>query len=326
MSCIVEDNASISQPASNRQSDMTNTPTDIVYGAPPAALAEVPSGAVQCSPQHPGAVDLADLEDASLASAVMLAPPGTLERRHALAQVLRTLRPGGTLTVLAPKDAGGSRLVGDLAHFGCAAGSTAKAHHRICVIQRPAELTGIDTAIYEGGLQELPDTDLWSQPGIFSWDRLDPGSALLLQNLPLLQGRGADFGCGNGMLAVAILASQEIKHLTLIDNDRRALAAAELNVADERAAYLWADIRASTALPTGLDFIVMNPPFHVGPDEDRSLGLTFIRKAAACLTKGGVLWLTANRHLPYEAEMLPQFAEMTQVVSSQGFKVYKATK
>jgi 16S rRNA (guanine1207-N2)-methyltransferase len=305
---------------------MTTTPTDIVYGSPPAALAEVPHGAVQCSPQQPGATELADLADGSVASAVMLAPPGTLERRYALAQVLRVLQPGGTLIVLAPKDAGGSRLVGDLAQFGCKAESAAKAHHRICTIFRPAELTEIDEAIYEGGLQELPDTDLWSQPGIFSWDRLDPGSALLLQNLPLLQGRGVDFGCGNGMLAVAILASPEITQLTLIDNDRRALAAAELNVADERATYLWADIRSATALPTSLDFIVMNPPFHVGPDEDRSLGLTFIKKAATCLRPGGVLWLTANRHLPYEADMVLLFAEMVQVVSSNGFKVYKATK
>jgi 16S rRNA (guanine1207-N2)-methyltransferase len=306
--------------------DMTTNPTQIVYGTPPAALAEVLTSAVQCSPQQPGATDLADLADESVASAVMLAPPGTLERRYALAQVLRVLQPGGALTILAPKDAGGSRLVGDLAHFGCAAQSTAKAHHRICSLLRPAELTDIDDAIYEGGLQELEDTDLWSQPGIFSWDRLDPGSALLLQNLPLLKGRGADFGCGNGMLATAILASPEITQLVLIDNDRRALAAAELNVADERATYLWADIRSATTLPTGLDFIVMNPPFHVGPDEDRSLGLMFIKKAATCLRPGGVLWLTANRHLPYEADMVLLFKEMVQVVSSIGFKVYKATK
>jgi 16S rRNA (guanine1207-N2)-methyltransferase len=304
----------------------TPTPTHIVYGLPLAALVDVPTGAVQCAPQWPGAIDLADLADETVAHAAMLAPPGTLERRYALAQVLRVLRPGAPLTVLAPKDGGGSRLVGDLAHFGCAAQSTAKAHHRICSIQRPAELIKIDAAIYDGGLQELPDTDLWSQPGIFSWDRLDPGSALLLQNLPLLNGRGADFGCGNGMLATAILASPSITQVVLIDNDRRALAAAELNVADERATYLWGDIRAVVHLPTGLDFIVMNPPFHVGADEDRSLGLTFIKNAATCLRPGGVLWLTANRHLPYEADMVLLFNELVQVVSSNGFKVYKATK
>jgi 16S rRNA (guanine1207-N2)-methyltransferase len=305
---------------------MTTTPRHITYGLPPAALADAQPGAVQCSPQQPGAIDLADVADESVASAVVLAPPGTLERRYAIAQVLRVLQPGGTLTVLAPKGAGGSRLVGDLAVFGCEAQAVAKAHHRICSIQRPAALTGIDDAIYEGGLQELPDTDLWSQPGVFSWDRLDPGSALLLQNLPLLQGVGADFGSGNGMLATAILASPQITRLVLIDNDRRALAAAELNVADERATYLWADIRSAATLPTNLDFVVMNPPFHVGADEDRSLGLTFIKKAATCLRPGGVLWLTANRHLPYEADMVLLFAEMVQVVSSMGFKVYKATK
>ena len=32
-----------------------------------------------------------------------------------------------------------------------------------------------------------------------------------------------------------------------------------------------------------LDFVVMNPPFHDGGTEDRSLGEAFIRRAAAVL-------------------------------------------
>jgi 16S rRNA (guanine1207-N2)-methyltransferase len=305
---------------------MTPAPRNAVFGLPPNGLCEVPAGAMQTSPVHPGSTDLATLDDASLASITMLAPPGTLERRFALAHALRALQPGGMLTLLAPKDAGGGRLVGDLAAFGCPATATSKAHHRICVVQRPVTIAGIDAAISAGAAQLIPDTDIWSQPGIFSWDRLDPGSALLLQNLPQLEGRGADFGCGNGMLAYAVLGSPAITELTLIDNDRRAIAASRRNIDDGRTRWLWADIRAASGLPTGLDFVVMNPPFHVGADEDRTLGLTFIKRAAACLRADGVLWLTANRHLPYEADMLLLFASMTQLASANGYKVYKANK
>ena len=43
-----------------------------------------------------------------MAAMVMLAPPGTVERRYATALALRALAPGGALTILAPKDKGGS--------------------------------------------------------------------------------------------------------------------------------------------------------------------------------------------------------------------------
>jgi 16S rRNA (guanine1207-N2)-methyltransferase len=70
----------------------------------------------------------------------------------------------------------------------------------------------------------------------------------------------------------------------------------------------------------------MNPPFHDGGREDQSLGVTFIQKAAAALRKGGVCWLVANRHLPYEAELEPLFATVTLKGQTGGYKVYEARK
>jgi 16S rRNA (guanine1207-N2)-methyltransferase len=55
---------------------------------------------------------------------------------------------------------------------------------------------------------------------VFSWDRIDPGTALLMQHLPALSGRGADIGCGIGILARAVLASAKVEQITLIDIDR----------------------------------------------------------------------------------------------------------
>ena len=81
-----------------------------VYGAPPPALAPAPQGAIQVSPLIPGATALEDMATASLSMVVMAAPPGTTERRYALAQALRALKPGGALVALTPKDKGGARL------------------------------------------------------------------------------------------------------------------------------------------------------------------------------------------------------------------------
>jgi 16S rRNA (guanine1207-N2)-methyltransferase len=166
---------------------------------------------------------------------------------------------------------------------------------------------------------------LWTWPGVFSWNRRDPGSTLLEQNLPSLGGRGADFGCGIGTLARAILASPKVEHLAMLDIDRRAVEMAARNIDDSRAELRWADIRSGTELK-GLDFVVMNPPFHDGGAEDQSLGQTFIRRAAEALRPGGVLWLVANRHLPYEAVLKTLFKRVMPKIEANGYKIYEAVK
>ncbi len=134
----------------------------------------------------------------------------------------------------------------------------------------------------------------------------------MIENLPALSGRGADLGCGLGILAHAVLASPKVTALALVDNDRRAVEASRRNVDDPRVTVTWADARATDAVPERLDFVVMNPPFHDGGAEDRALGQAFIRRAAASLRPGGTLWLTANTHLPYEATLGEVFKEVTQ--------------
>ncbi len=280
---------------------------------------------MQFSPLIPGSAKLEEEPEGSFDGMVVLAPPGTVERRTAIALALRALAPGGALTVLAPKDKGGSRIAKELKGFGCAVNETSRRHHRICACERPDHPTGIDEALAEGGPRLDEALGLWTQPGVFSWNRIDPGSALLEQNLPPLSGRGADFGCGIGTLSRAILASPKVEHLSLLDIDRRAIEMAKRNIDDARAAFHWADVRSGAPLK-GLDFVVMNPPFHDGGAEDQSLGQNFIRRASEALRPGGVLWLVANRHLPYEAVLKPLFRRINPHVEAAGYKVYEAQK
>lgn len=304
----------------------TISATEAVYGAPPLELVQVPDAALQVSPLIPGAARLEDLAPGSLARMDVLAPAGTLERRYVLALGLRALRPGGLLTALAPKDRGGSRLGKELTGFGCAVHEEARRHHRICALTRPEDLTGLAEAIHEGGPRHIENLALCSQAGIFSYDRLDPGTALLLANLPPLAGAGADFGSGLGILARAVLASPKVTGLTLVDIDRRAVEMATRNVGDPRATLRWADIRAGGLGLARLDFIVMNPPFHDGGAEDQALGQAFIARAAEALRPGGTLWLTANAHLPYEAPLNAAFKTVALKASAGGYKIYEARR
>jgi len=298
----------------------------ILYGAPAPGLAEIPRGAVQVSPIMLGSQDLAAMADGGAGEAVVLAPGGTLERDYVLAQALRVLKPGAPLTAFAPKDKGGSRLRKVLEAFGCDVREDARKHHRFCHTVRPEALLGLDEAIAAGSPQLLPELGLWSQAGVFSWDRIDPGSARLLALLPKLAGRGADLGCGIGVLASQILASPAVSELTCVDNDRRAVACADHNLNDPRARVLWADARQRDEAVGGLDFVVMNPPFHDGGSEDRALGVAFIQQAAQMLHRGGVCWIVANRHLPYEAPLAAAFAEVAVRADAGGYKIFEARK
>jgi 16S rRNA (guanine1207-N2)-methyltransferase len=300
-------------------------PTHAVYGHIPRDLVEVPANAVQCSPLIPGAAVLAEFPQASLSAMVLHAPASVIERRRVIALALRALGSGGALTVLAANDRGGTRLANELEAFGCTIEVGHKRHHRIITSTRRPGLVGQDEAIAAGEPRFLTELGLWSQPGLFSWDRIDPGSQLLIDHLPLLHGRGADLGCGIGVLARAVHQRSECQ-LTLIDTDQRALDMARRNVTGANVVTLWADIRTATNLPTALDFIVTNPPFHDTGEEDRGLGHAFIQKAAGMLAPGGTLWLTANRHLPYEATLTPLFPIVDQVAQAKGYKIYAAKK
>jgi 16S rRNA (guanine1207-N2)-methyltransferase len=299
---------------------------EALYGAPPPELAMAGADAVQVSPLVPGAQSLESLADGGVSRGAILAPPGTLERRFALAHLLRALAPEGELIALAPKDKGGARLRKELEAFGCQVEETARRHHRICRAARPTAPIGLSDAITAGGPQPAPMLGLWSQPGIFSWDRLDPGSAALLAQPSAFAGRGADLGCGVGVLGRAVLASPDVTHLVLIDNDARAVAAARRNVADPRAAFLHDDARLPSPDLADLDFVIMNPPFHDAGHEDRALGTAFIGAAARSLKKGGVCRLVANVALPYEAALIAHFAKVVPLARTGGYKVFEARK
>jgi len=297
-----------------------------VYGAPHPDLADTPRDARRFSPLIPGAEALEDVASASLSRFIVAAPPGVLERRYVLAQALRSLAPGGALVAMAPKDRGGSRLRGELEAFGCQVLERAGRHQRVCETVKPAAPLGLDEAIKQGGPQIVPHLGLWSQPGVFSWDRVDPGSALLLDLTGDFTGRGADLGCGIGLLSGAVLGSPNVTQLTAIDIDRRAILAAEHNLDDPRVRVLQHDLRSPPPDIEGLNFVIMNPPFHDGGSEDRRLGQIFIARAAALLRRGGICRLVANVGMPYEAPLAEHFAAVKPLGVRGGYKLFEARR
>lgn len=172
------------------------------------------------------------------------------------------------------------------------------------------------------------ESGLYSRPGLFSWNRVDAGSEILADSIPEhIRGRGADFGAGQGFLSREILLNcRHVEHMTLLEAEYRALACIEKTMADfTNWDAKWADatLEGGAAL---YDFVVMNPPFHVGRADAASLGQDFIRAAAKALKPSGQLWLVANRHLPYEEVLSSCFKIHEMLEDAGGYKIIRAEK
>ena len=159
--------------------------------------------------------------------------------------------------------------------------------------------------------------------GVFSATHIDPGSALLSCALPLLTGHIADLGAGWGYLSRTVLVSPSVKSIDLIEADHAAAEAASRNCNDPKVRVHWEDV-ISWRAPHLYDHVIMNPPFHLGRKGEPDLGKNFIQKAAGILKKGGMLWMVANRHLPYEEILSKLFVDFREIAGDKRFKVFQA--
>lgn len=282
----------------------------------------------------------ADADDGRRWPLVLLLPPRQrTEARAWFAHALDRVAPGGVILACQPNDEGAKSGQADFARVAGPIHVLSKHHCRVYwtapmhdapdpALQAEWRVLDAPRPISVGHALE----GRWmSRPGVFAWDRIDAGSALLAAHLPAdLAGDAADLGAGWGYLAGVLLARcPSIRALDLYEADARALALARTNLAPHAGrvalGFHWHDVTAG--LPRRYDVIVSNPPFHAQDRADRpELGQRFITAAAHALAPRGRLWLVANRHLPYEEALGTHFAQVRTVAQAEGFKVVEAVR
>jgi 16S rRNA (guanine1207-N2)-methyltransferase len=257
--------------------------------------------------------------DAKAGLAVVCLPRAKREARALLAQAAAGLADGGLIVVDGQKTDGVDTILKDCRAMGLHVGEAlAKAHGRLAVVTPGPALAewAAQPLQVEGGFQTLPS--------VFSADGPDRGSMLLAAALPeKLPARVADLGAGWGFLSRAILARNGVKELDLVEAEADALDCARVNIPDPRARFHWAD--ATTFKPARFwEAVVMNPPFHTTRDADPALGLAFFKAAQRGLAPNGILYLVANRHLPYEKTLVTLFKDVGEIGGDSGFRVIRA--
>ena len=256
---------------------------------------------------------------APYAAAIVCLPRSREAARALIAQAAAEVAPGGWIAVDGQKTDGIDTALKDLRGRVDLSESLSKAHGKLASFQAGADLSDWRATPHQvEGFQTLP--------GIFSADGPDPGSILLAATLPAkLGGKIADLGAGWGFLAAEILKRPGVKKLDLVEAEADALDCARRNVTDPRARFHWAD---ATAFDPGhrFDVVLMNPPFHPARAADPALGAAFIHAARRLLHPPGILWMVANRTLPYEEALARDFLEHQTIALEGGFKVIRAAK
>jgi 16S rRNA G1207 methylase RsmC len=165
--------------------------------------------------------------------------------------------------------------------------------------------------------------------GVFSADRLDPGTAVLLRKADLpgpdAAGPFLDLGCGYGPIACVLATVAPAADVYAVDVNARALALAGANAvavgAGERIR-----VSAPDGVPDDVRFaqIWSNPPIHIGKPALHAL----LDRWLARLRPDGVAWLVVGRNLGGDSlhrRLTDAGWDVRRHASQKGFRVLRVT-
>jgi 16S rRNA (guanine1207-N2)-methyltransferase len=295
-------------------------------------LAGVPglelSDSVYPDPQAHGPADVALLD----------LPRGRDHVRAYLWTAATTLRPGGRLYLAGSNNTGARFAIREAeALFGRAPVLGFKAGCRIALATRPDALTipadWAQTPPWQPQMRiiERPEGryTVVTTPGVFSWDHLDDGTALLLDHPGMQPGIDVlDVGCGYGIVGM-VAARLGAVQVTLIDDDllavRCARASIRANDLADRCIVLPGDVTGPVR-DRRFDLVLSNPPFHEEGEVTTRTAGRIIREGYTVLRPRGRLRIVANRFLPYDRVMRETFGNVTIIAATGRYYVLESVR
>jgi 16S rRNA (guanine1207-N2)-methyltransferase len=172
------------------------------------------------------------------------------------------------------------------------------------------------------------EVTLRTDAGVFSPTKLDRGTELLLESLPIKPHEVIlDLGCGYGVIGILAAKMAPASRVILTEVNERAVGLARTNV--KEAGLGNTEVRAGNLYEPveGILFhhIVSNPPLRAG----RAVVDRIVLEAPSHLLEGGHLWLVARTSQGAEAlrsRMEATFGNAEVVRRGSGYKVLRSTK
>lgn len=278
-------------------------------------------------------VSFSDFELPATADLELIACRAPKERavvRYLINRAWHALAPGGRLLLWGGKQTGIKTHGKEAATaFGCAPEVRKLGTDYLAVATRTgATLHTLADADYETvrPLLAYDHRPLFTKPGVFGWDRIDPGSALLAEQLPAVFAAQApanllDLGCGYGYLSVAAHALGA-GTITATDTCAAALLACAKNFAARGIAGEVVPSDCADGIAERFDLVLCNPPFHRGFAADQQLSKRFFRAAADHLRRDGRALFVTHRVVPAADLARESFRSCTPIAATPSFQVH----
>ncbi len=251
---------------------------------------------------------------------------------HLINQTPYHLKPGGQLMLCGYKSEGIKTYISKTeAYLGCKTALTKGPRQlKLAHFSPQAVNDPLDDKDYRKTINITPDhTTLLSKPGQFGWNKIDQGSALLIEQFKQFLNTTTeapnsllDLGCGYGYLSIQA-ANLGIESITATDNNAAAVESCRKNFQTHNVnGDVVADDCASS-IEGQFDVVLCNPPFHKGFDTTSDLTEKFIKSAKAHLKKTGTAFFVVNQFIPLEQVAATLFNSVETVFNDNHFKVIK---
>jgi len=164
--------------------------------------------------------------------------------------------------------------------------------------------------------------------GVFSRGRVDKGTRLLIEHLPLpAAGPVLDLGCGYGPVGVVVAAESPAARVLMVDVNERAVALARENLARNGIGNASAVVGDGFGPAAGRKFslIVSNPPIRAG----KRVVYRWVEEAYRHLEPGGRLLMVARTSQGARSlaqHMAAVFGNVREVAKGGGYRVLEAVR
>jgi len=168
--------------------------------------------------------------------------------------------------------------------------------------------------------------ELTSSSGIFSKNKVDLGTLLLIESLKLPDtGEVLDMGCGCGIIGIAAAKTKRKLNVTLVDVNPLAAKLAKDNIEDNNisnAVAIESDLYSNLE-GKKFDLIFSNPPLAAG----YKVIFPLIEGAALHLNEGGSLQIVLRKGVKaIPKKMTEVFGNVDLVSRKSGYKVFRSVK